>query len=92
MTGTARSSAELDVRRRRVLYRAWHRGTREMDLIIGRFTDDAIIGFDEGELADYERLMDVPDPDLYAWVTGERDAPAEFDTPVFRRLRAFHMD
>jgi antitoxin CptB len=92
MTGTARSSAELDVRRRRVLYRAWHRGTREMDLIIGRFTDDAIVGFDEGELADYERLMDVPDPDLYAWVTGERDTPAEFDTPVFRRLRAFHMD
>jgi antitoxin CptB len=91
MTGTARSSAELDVRRRRVLYRAWHRGTREMDLIIGRFTDDAIVGFDEGELADYERLMEVPDPDLYAWVTGERPPLAEFDTPVFRRLRAFHL-
>lgn len=91
MTGTSRSSEGLDHRRRRLLFRAWHRGTREMDLIMGTFADQAIAALDETEVLDYERLMEVPDPDLYAWVTGERAVPAEYDTGVFRRLRAFHQ-
>ena len=92
MTGTARSSEGLDHRRRRLLFRAWHRGTREMDLIMGRFADAALADLSEIELAEYERLMDLPDPDLYAWVTGERLVPPAHDTVLFRRLRAFHWN
>jgi antitoxin CptB len=89
MTGTTRSSEGLDVRRRRLLYRAWHRGTREMDLIMGRFADAMIGSLTEGELDAFERLSDQPEPDLYAWITGERSVAAEHDTALFARLRAF---
>jgi antitoxin CptB len=90
MTGTARSSAGLDERRRRLLYRSWHRGTREMDLIMGRFADAAISDLTEAEITELERLAEVPDPDLYAWLTGRRPVPDDYDLTVFRRLRNFH--
>ena len=89
MTGTTRSSEGLDARRRRLLYRAWHRGTREMDLIMGRFADARIGTLTDAELDDFERLSDQPEPDIYAWITGERPVPAEHDTAVFRALRVF---
>jgi antitoxin CptB len=90
MTGTARSSAGLDERRRRLLYRSWHRGTREMDLIMGRFADAALGELTETEITELERLTDVPDPELYAWLTGGRPVPDDYELTVFRRLRDFH--
>ena len=72
MSGTTRSSEGLDARRRRLLFRAWHRGMREVDLITGRFADAHIGTLSEAEVDDFERLMDVPEPDLLAWVMGER--------------------
>jgi antitoxin CptB len=92
MTGTTRSSEGLDTRRRRLLYRSWHRGMREMDLVMGRFADAVIGDLSEAELAEFETLSDVPDPDLYAWIVGERAVPPSHDTALFRRLRAFHQD
>jgi antitoxin CptB len=90
MTGTARSSAGLEERQRRLLYRSWHRGTREMDLIMGRFADAAIGEFTEAEIEELERLVDVPDPELYAWLTGGLPVPVDYDHAVFRRLQDFH--
>lgn len=90
MTGMARSSAGLDERRRRLLYRSWHRGTREMDLIMGRFADATIRDLTEAEISELEQLADVPDPELYAWLTGGRPVPDDYDLTVFRRLRDFH--
>jgi antitoxin CptB len=90
MTGTTRSSAGLDERRRRLLYRLWHRGTREMDLIMGRFADATIGELSEAEIGELEQLADVPDPELYAWLTGGRPVPENFDIAVLRRLRDFH--
>lgn len=90
MTGTARSSDGLDARRRKLLYRAWHRGMRETDLIMGRFADASIEQLAAVELADFEQLMDVPDRELLAWVTGEADVPPNYDTALFRRLREFN--
>ena len=89
MTGTSRTSWGLDPRRRRALYRASHRGTKEMDFILGRFTDAEIEGFSEAELDLFETLIEAPDPDLYEWVTGRAEAPPELDTVILRRLRAF---
>ena len=89
MTGTTSSSEGLDPRRRRLLYRSWHRGTREMDLVMGRFADAVLGTLTEVEVDEFERLSDAPDPDLYAWVTGKRPVPSNHNTDVFRRLRAF---
>ena len=91
MTGTTRSSEGLDVRRRRLLYRAWHRGTREMDLVLGRFADATIAILSEQELQDFEVLAEALDGDLYGWVSGEMPVPASYDTALFRRLRAFNL-
>ena len=91
MSGTARSSDGLDPRRRRLLFRSWHRGIREMDLILGRFADAAITDLSDDELSEYERLTEMPDPELYAWITGEMPVPEEYDTDLFARLRAFHL-
>ncbi|MDN2566349.1 succinate dehydrogenase assembly factor 2 [Aquibium sp. A9E412] len=88
MTGTTRSSADLDPRRRRALFRSWHRGTREMDLILGRFADAWIDRLTASELAAYEALLDVPDGELMAWLTGRAAPPAAHDTPVLERIRS----
>ena len=91
MTGTTLSSDGLDLRRRKLKYRCWHRGTREMDLILGRFADSRVAELDSPALAELERLMDVPDPLLFAWIIGASPPEAGFDTTLMRQLRAFHM-
>ncbi len=87
MSGSRLSSAALDERRRRILFRAWRRGTREMDLVMGRFADAHLPSMSESELDAFELLLDAPDPRALAWITGEEPAPAEFDTPLLARLR-----
>ena len=90
MTGTTISSEGLDARRRKLLFRAWHRGMRELDLIMGRFADSTIEQLTADELAEFEDLMEVPDRELLAWVTGEADVQSNSDTALFRRLRDFN--
>jgi antitoxin CptB len=87
---TERSSHGLDERRRKLLFRAWRRGVRETDLIVGRFADAFIEKFDDGELGDFERLIEVSNAELYAWVVGSEAVPADYETTVLRQLIAFH--
>jgi antitoxin CptB len=89
MTGSTRSSDGLDDRRKRLLFRCWHRGTREMDLILGRFADAAIAGLTEDELAQLERLVEAPDPDLYAALTGDTPPAPEYAGSLFDRIKSF---
>ena len=89
MTGSTRSSNGLDDRRKRLLFRCWHRGTREMDLILGRFADAEIAGLADGELSELERLIEVPDPDLYAALIGERPLAPAYAGALFDRIKAF---
>jgi antitoxin CptB len=90
MTGTTVSSADLDPRRKRTLFRAWHRGTREMDLLMGSFVDAEIRTMPEAELALLEALIEVPDRDLFAWLMGKAEVPSNYDSDVFQRLKRFH--
>jgi antitoxin CptB len=87
---TQRSSEGLDVRRRKLLFRAWRRGVREMDLIVGRFADAYIERFDDRALDDFERLIEAPNADLYNWVVAAESIPPDYDTGVLRQLIAFH--
>ena len=89
MTGSTRSSSGLDDRRKRLLFRCWHRGTREMDLILGRFADAEISNLSDGDMAELERLIDVPDPDLYAALTGDKPLDPEYASALFDRIKAF---
>jgi antitoxin CptB len=73
------------------LFRSWHRGTREADLIMGRFADVHVEGLSDAELDQYEHLLDAIETDLLAWVTGVVDVPADHDTAMFRRVRDFHL-
>lgn len=86
MTGTTISSEGLDARRRKLLFRSWHRGMREMDLILGSFADAEIAALTDAELDDYERLLDVADTVLLPWMTGEVTAP---DDAMIGRIIAF---
>jgi antitoxin CptB len=90
MSGPSR--AALDARRKKLLFRSWHRGVREMDLIMGRFADAAIAGLSDPELDELERLIEVPDHELFGWITGEAEVPQSYDTALFRRLKAFRQD
>jgi antitoxin CptB len=89
MTGTTRSSEGLDDRRKRLLFRCWHRGTREMDLILGRFADANIVALTDVEIAELEQLIETPDPDFYAALTGEKLAVSQLSGPLFDRIKAF---
>jgi antitoxin CptB len=92
MTGSRRSSGGLDDRRKRLLFRCWHRGTREMDLILGRFADAEIANLSDDELAQFEFLMDVPDPDLYAALTGKMPPAPDYANGLFERIKSFRAD
>ncbi len=88
MSGSMLSSAALDERRRKILFRAWRRGMREMDIVMGQFVDANLPAMTNAELDEFERLMEAPDPVILSWVTGEAPTPSEFDTALFARLCA----
>jgi len=88
MSAAPLSSAGLDARRRRLLFRARRRGVHELDLVMGAFADANLPAMSAAELDEFERLLEAPDPELLAWIVGEAPAPAAFDTPLLARLRA----
>jgi len=90
MPGLQRSTVDLDPRRKKILFRAWHRGMREMDLIMGRFAEERLDRMSEADLDVFELLIEAPDRDLLAWITGREPTPVNYDTEVFRALKAFH--
>ena len=82
-------TSSSEIRRKRLLFRSWHRGTRESDLILGRFADTHLAGFDEAQLDHYEALLDCADADIFDWVSGRTAPPPEHDHDVTRLLLAY---
>ena len=78
---------ELHIRRKRMKFHCWHRGFREMDLILGNFSDRFLGELTATELDDLEVLLDQPDTDVYQWIVGQRPVPESFNSPVFSRLQ-----
>ncbi len=79
----------IDVRRKRLRFRSWHRGTRELELMLGRFADAHLGRLAPDQLDRYEALLANPDPDIYQWISGEESAPAAFDGEVLELLKNF---
>jgi antitoxin CptB len=90
MSGLVRTSADFNDRCKRILFRAWHRGMREMDLIMGRFAEENLDKMSDEELDTFELLIEAQDRDVLAWITNEKETPSNYDTPVFQSLKAFH--
>ncbi len=80
----------IETWRRRLSFRSWHRGTRELDLLFGPFADARLGGYGAGELAQYEELLMAPDPDVYGWIVGREAPEAAYDTGVLRDVISFH--
>ena len=80
---------DLDIIRKKLRFRAWHRGTKEADLVMGRFADANLDGFGPDELAQFAALLDAPDLDVYGWVIGREPVPAAYQTDVMAQLQAF---
>lgn len=79
---------DVEVKRKRLIFRSWHRGTKEMDLLLGSFADKYVPDFSEEELVEYDALLQLSDPDLYNWMIGKEEVPANLDSPVFQKLKA----
>ena len=80
-----------DTRLKKLRYRAWHRGFVEADLILGPFADRHGAGLAPAQLDEFERLLDEPDPDLYAWIVGQAEPPAAYDGGVLALIQAFRF-
>ena len=80
-------TADLAHRKRRIAYRAWHRGTKEADLLIGGFSDRHLAGWNEDGVAWFERLIEEQDVDIMAWAIGTRPAPAHYEGDWMTALR-----
>ena len=92
MTGLSRTSADLDPRRRRILYRCWHRGIREMDLVLGQFAEAEIGILDDQTLDALEQIMAEDDHDLLRWVTGAEAVPERYRTALFSKIASYSPD
>jgi antitoxin CptB len=82
------SRSALDTRRRRLLFRATHRGTHEADLLVGGFVVARIAEFSETELDAVEAVLAQPDPALADWLIGRSPIPRALDSPMLRRMQA----
>jgi len=83
---------EDDARLKKLKFRAWRRGFREADLILGPFADKHVSQFSPAELDWFEILLDQPDQDVYAWIVGTLPTPAEFDGEIMNRIKAFRFE
>lgn len=82
----------MDDRRKKLQFRAWRRGFREIDLILGGFADRKLEALDDAALDAFEALLDAPDQEVYEWITEQAPAPAEHDTPTLAQIRAFRFE
>ena len=83
---------EIEITRKRLLWRATHRGIKEMDLVVGGFAKARLAGMSNGELALFEMLLEIPDQELLSWTTGQETIPEKWDTPLLRETIMYRPD
>ena len=83
------STESIDARRKRLMWRASRRGIKEMDILVGGFAAEQLVLMDEAQLAVFEKLLDIPDQLLLAWLTAQEQVPAEQDCEMLRALLSF---
>ena len=86
-----RDMDDLEKRRKKLLYRASYRGFKEADLLIGGFARAHLPSMCEGELSEFEMLLEINDRELYAWAMGDKEPPADWNGIVLQKLRTFRL-
>jgi antitoxin CptB len=81
-----------DARLKKLRFRAWRRGFREADLILGPFADRRVPAMSAAELDIFEALLEVPDQDLYGWIVGTAPTPPAFDHEIMNQIKAFRFE
>ena len=79
------------MRRRRLRYRAWHRGTRELDLLLGPYADAELDQMDQAGLDRFETLLEAEETDLQAWLLNQSPPPAGADHDLLSRITAHKL-
>lgn len=74
-------------RLKRLQFRAWHRGTKEADLLVGGFFDRLSAGWDDAAIAWFEALLDEEDVEIMAWAIGTQPAPERYEGPMMQRMQ-----
>jgi antitoxin CptB len=77
---------DLAIRRKRLRFRAWHRGMREADLLLGSFADERLASMDAEQLDAFEAVLRLPDGDLVSWMTGRVAVPGELHNEMIQSL------
>ncbi len=81
---------DLDLRRRRAAYRAAHRGTKEMDVLVGRYAEAKLPALAGVALSEFEEFLAVGDPTLQSWIFANEDMGDSLFTGLVDDIRAFH--
>jgi len=81
----------LEIRRKRLRFQCWHRGTKELDLLLGTFADRHLDEMNAAQLERMEALLEVPEPLLYSWIIGQAEPAPAFDHDVMTLLRDFKL-
>ena len=77
---------DLDKKRKQLIFRSWHRGTKEMDLLLGSFADKYVPSFSDAQVDQYAHILTYNDPDLYNWITGKEPPDDDMPQDMFKLL------
>ncbi|WP_245531384.1 FAD assembly factor SdhE [Asticcacaulis biprosthecium] len=83
-------SEAREARLKKLSFRAWRRGFKEADIILGHFADEHLGRMSDADLDIFEVLLEVPDHDLYGWIIEREPAPADFDSEIMKQLNQFY--
>jgi antitoxin CptB len=83
------NSQKTEITRKRLLWRATHRGIKEMDIVVGGFAQSRLADMSTGELALFEVLLEIPDQELLSWTTGQESVPEKWNTPLLHEMIEF---
>ena len=84
-------SEDIAIRLKRLLFRSWHRGTREADLLLGPFAERHLAAMTPPQLDRYEALLEENDATLYDWISGREDPPPARNSDVLRLIRGYRF-
>ncbi len=83
---------EIEARRKRLYFRCRHRGTKELDLLLGGFAERHLAKMTDEQIGCMEALLECTDHEIYAWIVGKQDVPSDHDHDVMALLRNFSID
>jgi antitoxin CptB len=76
----------LDPLRKKLLWRATHRGIKEMDIVVGGFAEAHLASMNQSEINEFQEILEIPDQDLLGWLTRQSEIPADQSSPLLRRM------